>query len=103
MTYTSITAKRLRAEGGSLAKKLAAEFGLIQSRLAVFVSDETTGTGSAQDVAHGLGVTPSAVMIVLTEFGAAENPDVTEGTHDATNVEVTVASSGVKFKVIAWA
>lgn len=103
MTYTAITAARLRKEAGSLAKKLAAEFGLIEDRLAVFVSAETTGTGSSQDVPHGLGVTPSAVMIVLTEFGASENPDVTEGAHDATDVKVTVASADVKFKVIAWA
>jgi len=103
MTYTAITAKSLRQKGGSLAKKLAAEFGLIEDRLAVFVSTEQTGTGSSQDVAHGLGVTPSAVIITLTEFGAAENPNVAEGTHDATNVKVTVASGTTKFKVFAWA
>ena len=103
MAYTAITAARFRKEAGSMAKKLATEFGLIATRLSVFVSAETTGTGSSQDVAHGLGVTPSAVFIVLTEFGTAENPNVAEGTHDATNVKVTVASSDVKFKVIAWA
>lgn len=102
MSYTAKTVKQLRQEGGSLAKKLAIEFGLIESRLNVFISVETTGTGSSQDVAHGLGSTPTAVFIVLTEFGTAQNPNVTEGTHDATNVKVTVASNTVKFKVIAW-
>ena len=34
MAYTAITAKRLRQEGGSLAKKLAAEFALIDAELA---------------------------------------------------------------------
>ena len=103
MAYTAITAARLRKEAGSLAKKLAAEFGLIEDRLAVFESAEITGTGSSQDIAHGLGATPSSVIVVLTEFGTAQNPNVTEGVHDATNVKVTVASNTVKFKVIAWA
>src|SRR5689334_17833168 len=33
----------------------------------VFVSTEQTGNGSAQNVAHGLGSTPSAVLIVPTD------------------------------------
>lgn len=71
----------------------------------VFVSSEQTGTGSSQNVAHGLGVTPSKVLIAVTELpdAAAETGfDVAEGTHDATNVVVTVTNT-VKFKVLAFA
>lgn len=68
----------------------------------LFVSTEQTGTGSAQNVAHGLGVAPSKVLIVPTELaaGLAAGYDAAEGTHTTTNVVVTV-TSGAKFKV--WA
>lgn len=70
----------------------------------VFVSTEQTGTGSAQSVAHGLGVVPSAVVIVPTDTAPSTVGvyTVTEGTHTSTNVVVTV-TSGKKFKVIAFA
>lgn len=69
-----------------------------------FFSTEQTGTGSAQNVAHGLGVAPGSVLIALTELaaGLAAGADVAEGAHTSTNVVVTV-TSGVKFKVFAWA
>ena len=68
----------------------------------IFVSaTEESGTGSAQNVAHGLGATPSKVIIALTEFGASTAVDVAEGTHTTSNVVVTVSPAGVKFKV--WA
>lgn len=71
----------------------------------VFSSAEQTGTGSSQNVAHGLGVTPAHVLISVTELpdAAAETGfDVAEGSHDSTNVVVTVTNT-VKFKVIAIA
>ena len=66
------------------------------------MSAEQTGTGSAQNVAHGLGVAPSKVLIVPTELaaGLAAGYDAAGGTHTTTNVVVTV-TSGAKFKV--WA
>lgn len=72
-----------------------------------FVSTEQTGTGSAQNVAHGLGAAPSAVLVSITEIpdaviDANAGVDVAEGTHTTTNVVLTV-TSGVKFKVLAWA
>jgi hypothetical protein len=70
----------------------------------VFVSTEQTGTGSSQNVAHGLGVAPTKVIIAVTELpdAAAETGfDVAEGTHTATNVVCTVTNT-VKFKVFAW-
>lgn len=71
----------------------------------VFVSTEQTATGSAQDVAHGLGAVPSKVLICVTELpdAAAETGfDVAEGAHDGTDVKVTITAT-VKFKVLAWA
>lgn len=74
-----------------------------QAKMNVFISAEQIGTGAEQEIAHGLGATPAFVFIALTEFGAAENPNVSEGTHNSTNVKVTVASATVKFKVVALA
>ena len=65
-----------------------------------FVSTEQTGTGSSQNVAHGLSGTPSAVLVSVTEDPAGTGFDVAEGAHDGTNVVVTV-TTGVKFKVLA--
>jgi hypothetical protein len=67
-----------------------------------FISTEQTGTGSAQNVAHGLGVIPSAVLVSFTELPAdlAAGADIAEGTHTTTNIVLTV-TSGVKFKVLA--
>jgi predicted RecA/RadA family phage recombinase len=67
----------------------------------VFISAETTGTGSSQNVAHGLGRTPTKVLVVPTEFASNLNVDVAEGTHTSTNVVLTV-TSGAKFKVLAY-
>ncbi len=68
-----------------------------------FVSAEQTGTGSAQNIAHGLGRAPSAVVIIATDTAPATTGQytATEGTHDATNVVVTV-TSGKKYKILAW-
>jgi len=69
----------------------------------VFVSTEQTGTGSAQNVAHGLGVTPTQVFVAPTDLTPATvgSYAVTEGTHTSTNVVVTVTASK-KFKVMAF-
>lgn len=67
-----------------------------------FVSAEQTGTGSAQNVAHGMGVIPSAVFIAPTDLtpSTVGSYAVVEGTHTTTNVVVTVTASK-KFKVLA--
>lgn len=69
-----------------------------------FVSTEQTGDGTEQSIAHGLGATPAAVLIVPTDTAPATAGDytATEGTHDATSVLVTV-TTGKKYKVFAWA
>ena len=83
---------------GPLAKATAAG-------AAMFVSAETTATGSAQNVAHGLGVVPTHVMVALTEHPGTPDTgafDVAEGTHTTTNIVLTVTAD-VKFKVLAFA
>ncbi len=68
----------------------------------VFVSAEQTGTGSAQNIAHGLGVVPALVLVAPTDLTPATvgSYAAVEGTHDTVNVVVTV-TSGKKFKVLA--
>lgn len=66
-----------------------------------FVSTVQTGTGASQNIPHGLGVTPSAVLIVPYNVTAATYT-AAEGSHSSTNVVVTVAT-GDTFKVLAWA
>lgn len=76
---------------------------ITKAKTAQFISGELTGTGSAQNVAHGLGRVPSAVLVIPTDTSPATVGvfTVTEGTHTDTNVVVTV-TSGKKFKVQAW-
>lgn len=69
--------------------------------VAPFKSTVQTGTGSAQNVAHGLGVVPSLVMIIGYDLTGGAYV-VTEGTHTSTNVVVTV-TNGEKYVVIAYA
>ena len=77
---------------------------VVVSKSNVFFSTEQTGTGASQNVAHGLGATPAGVIVWPTELSAGllGGYDVAEGTHDGTNVVLTV-TSGEKFKVFAWA
>ncbi|HEY4364457.1 MAG TPA: hypothetical protein VGN17_26060 [Bryobacteraceae bacterium] len=68
-----------------------------KAKLAVFTANAQTGTGSSQNIAHGLGTTPTFVVCVPTDGGT-----VSYGTHTGTNVVVTVSSTK-KFDVIAFA
>ena len=72
--------------------------GITGDQLDFFASAEVTGTGSAQDVAHGLGRTPALVWTSIVEFTAAA--DIAYGVHDATNLKFT-ATSGIKFRAFA--
>ena len=67
------------------------------SKIKMFSANAQTGTGSSQNIAHGLGVTPSVVIAVPTDGGT-----VLYGTHTSTNVVVTVTNAK-KFDVIAIA
>jgi hypothetical protein len=67
-----------------------------------FVSTEQTGNGSAQNVAHGLGVVPDKVLVVPTDTSPATTGayTLTLGAHDATNVVATV-TTGKKYMAFA--
>ncbi len=65
-----------------------------------FSSTEQTGTGGAQNIAHGLGSTPSLVWFAVSEDPAGTGFDVAPGAHDATNCVFTV-TTGVKYYVYA--
>lgn len=69
----------------------------------VFVSAERTATGAEETIAHGLAVVPAKVLVIPTDLNVATIGafTVTEGTHTATNVLVTVTLSK-KYKVLAW-
>jgi hypothetical protein len=67
-----------------------------------FLSTVQTGTGAQQSIAHGLGAAPAGVLVTCVDNSGSSNAfTVTEGTHDATNVKVTV-TSGAKYRVMAW-
>jgi hypothetical protein len=66
----------------------------------VFLSDEVTGNGSAQNTAHGLGTTPALVFAIPSDTtGGAFT--VVYGTHTTTNAIVTV-TNGEKYRVVAF-
>lgn len=71
-----------------------------------FSSTVLTGTGAVQNVPHGIGVTPTLVLVSPYDNTASGTSPFTfqiaEGSHTSTNVVVTV-TSGLKFKIIAFA
>ena len=77
---------------------------VIAAKIKYFLSTEQTGTGAEQSIAHGLGETPSLVMFFLTGDARAAWAviSIAEGTHDATNLKVTVTTD-VKYRALAIA
>ena len=73
---------------------------IVSADIKIFVSSEQTGNGSEQSIAHGLGATPTKVIVTLTQFGGSTACSIQEGTHDATNCKINVSNT-VKYKV--WA
>jgi predicted RecA/RadA family phage recombinase len=64
----------------------------------LFVSTTQTGNGSPQNVAHGLGVVPAAVVAIPQDGGTT---GFTYGTHTSTNCVIT-ATNTAKYIVVAW-
>jgi hypothetical protein len=89
---------------GSITTSKIATGAVTVTKMKTFKSSEQTGSGSAQNIAHGLAVTPSLVIVYPTDTNVSTTGDyvVTEGTHTSTNVVVTV-TSGKKYKVVAFA
>lgn len=72
-----------------------------------FISGLETGTGAPQNIAHGLGVAPTAVLIspynnVNTVGLFSAQFSIVEGVHTMTNLIVT-ATEGLIYKCFAWA
>ena len=67
----------------------------------IFVSDELTGTGSAQSTAHTIEKVPERVLVFLTGGPASyAQPTITQGTH--TNADVlTTVTAGWKYRILA--
>lgn len=70
--------------------------------MGIFISAVQTGTGSAQNIAHGLGRVPNFVIAVPVDLSPATvgQYTATEGAHTTTNVVITV-TTGKTYKVIA--
>ena len=85
---------------GSIGATQLANQAVTKAKAKVFISTSQTGTGASQNVAHGLGVVPSLVLVAPLTLTSPYS--CVEGTHTNTNVVVTV-TSGATFKVLAWA
>lgn len=70
-----------------------------KSKVTTFKSEEQTGDGTEQSIAHTLGATPTLVFVVPTLVGT-DGVTITEGTHGSANLKVT-ATTGAKYKVVA--
>lgn len=57
-----------------------------------FLATAQVGTGSNVAIPHGLGVTPAFVIISPVD---SELADYIQGTHDATNLNIQVATDQV--------
>jgi hypothetical protein len=89
--------------GAVLAAALGTTAVAYATRLAttsIFQSTTVTATGSAQNVAHGLGATPRLYWIVPRTFAAGEPSQIVNSV-DATNVNITVGPAGSTVIVIA--
>ena len=63
-------------------------------------ASDVTGTGSLQNIAHGLGRSPLLVIVIPQVNTGGADINIVEGAHDATNVKVT-APTTTKFRVLA--
>ena len=102
LANSSVTTSKL-ANDSVTNGKLANE-SVTVSKMKVFKSSELTGSGVAQNTAHGLGSVPALVIVYPTDTSAVtEGVYVSsEGTHTSTNVVVTV-TNGKKYRVVAFA
>jgi hypothetical protein len=70
-------------------------------KMALFVSTLQTGSGGAQNIAHGLGVTPTTVLLIPASVPATGGL-ATSFTKGSTNVVATV-TNGATYYVVAIA
>lgn len=94
----SITAAKLKANSVETAK--IKDDAVTSDKIALFISSEQTGTGAAQAIPHGLGVSPNVVAVIPTKIGS-DGAEITS-TKGSTNINVT-ATTGAKYIVLAIA
>lgn len=87
---------------GTTAGRLAGLQNAATSTQAAFVSTPQTGTGGAQNIAHGLGVVPDLVFAIPDDLTPATTGAyaVVPGAHTSTNAIFTV-TNGKVYRVIA--
>jgi hypothetical protein len=87
---------------GTTAGRLAGLQNAATSTQAAFLSAPQTGTGAAQNIAHGLGVVPDLVFAIVDDLTPATTGAVAivYGTHTSTNAIVTV-TTGKLYRVVA--
>jgi len=87
---------------GATAGRFAALANTATSVSGVFISGAVTGTGAAQNTAHGLGVVPDLVFAIPDDLNVATIGayTVVTGAHTSTNAIFTVTTSKV-YRVVA--
>lgn len=87
---------------GATAGRFAALANAATSTSAVFISAAVTGTGAAQNTAHGLGVVPDLVFAIPDDLNVATIGayTVVTGSHTSTNAIFTVTLNKV-YRVVA--
>jgi len=87
---------------GATAGRFAALANAATSTSAVFISGAVTGTGAAQNTAHGLGVVPDLVFAIPDDLNVATIGayTVVTGAHTSTNAIFTVTTNKV-YRVVA--
>lgn len=80
----------------------ALEHGKLQgANVDFFQSAEIAGTGSEANTAHGLGRTPTVVIVYITQKDTTTAFDLVEGVHDGTNIKVNLETT-CKYKIVAF-
>lgn len=72
--------------------------GIRLGNMSCFWASHAVGTGSSQDISHGLGRIPDFVMFQVEDDSSTAT--IVEGTHTASVLKFTV-TNGKYFKVIA--
>ena len=96
MSTPLLTAAELIRALGTSAVAFAAKL----ATSSIFQSTAVTATGSAQNVAHGLGAAPRLYWIIPRTFGVGEPSQIVNSV-DATNINITVLPAGGTVIVIA--
>ena len=76
----------------TLGKIIAPSGKLPADLVSFFKSTVQTGTGASQSIAHGLARTPALVLPSINQTISATTVTLTEGTHDSTNLQMSVTS-----------